>query len=108
VALAFAVAGGQFVAGVGALLWSFAVSSDVFEGYPVSSFSRHLATPVQRALWFPLGSLHRWAPLKGIWGYGLIGANSLLWGVGLVYALSKIRQAASNKNVPSAGDAVKR
>lgn len=76
----------HFVAALAAFAWSFSVSSDAFDGRPVSALGRLVAGRLTEVLWFPMMPLVDQAatlgfrPAPGL-QWLLLGANSALWGL---------------------------
>ncbi|MEY4729624.1 MAG: hypothetical protein RL020_782 [Pseudomonadota bacterium] len=82
----------HFILGFAAFLWSFSVTSDVFEGLEVSTVARSASGPLIEILWFPVNVLGHWIRLPGLWGWLPIMVNSLLWGIAITILLSWLRK----------------
>jgi hypothetical protein len=76
----------HLVVSMGAMLWSFTLSSSHFEGHHVSATLSLLVRAVVAVTWFPLNLVPlSAAQAPGLWGWVPVVVNSGVWAAGLCW-----------------------
>jgi hypothetical protein len=82
----------HFILSSAAFLWSFSVTSKVFDGREVSIIALNVPKVLFDILLFPLSAVIHSFSLPGLWGWLPILVNSLLWGFAISIIISWLRK----------------